>query len=544
MNMGETTTIRPSVTITKAKIDGLMETVRNLYMADNIPWVIGYSGGKDSTATLQLVWLSLKELPKEKLNKVVHIINTDTMVESPVIEKWVEKSLKMMDDASAQIDASVESLFVTHRLTPENDQTYWVNFIGRGYPFPRKKLRWCTDRLKIQPVNKFVKERIAETGEIILVLGTRKAESVKRARTMAYYEAKRVRELLSPNPTLANELVFSPLEDWTNNDVWVFLMQYQNPWGLSNNELQTLYMSATEDKECPMMTEKNLPSCGQSRFGCWVCTMVAKDKSMEAMIANDDEKVWMTPLLEFRNRFGDENKDRDRRSFKKLKGYLQGSYEQLHHGPYLKEWREQWLREILQKQLEINQNGPEEFADYELITIPELRSIRRIWVFEKHEFDDSLPRIYEEVMAKSFDDPDWIGSEAFGKTEWYLLGKTCDSVMNQTFYSKSQEAGLAARNGDVTKLEKLRDNTILEMMASLIDVENRAMGLGDRKDILDELEKCIKKNFYVDEADATKYYRDQLQRKKDMGAKYNKKFFVNVEEEGEEFDDIPEGVEE
>ena len=542
--MGETTTMSSSVTITKAKINELMETVRNLYMADDIPWVIGYSGGKDSTATLQLVWLSLKELPKEKLKKVVHVINTDTMVESPVIEKWVEKSLKMMEEASLQIDASVESLFVTHRLTPEYDQTYWVNFIGRGYPFPRKKLRWCTDRLKIQPVNNFVKDRIAETGEIILVLGTRKAESANRARTMAYYETKRVRELLSPNPTLANELVFSPLEDWTNNDVWVFLMQYQNPWGLSNSELQTLYMSATEDKECPMMTEKNLPSCGQSRFGCWVCTMVAKDKSMEAMIANDDEKVWMAPLLEFRNRFGDEDKDTDRRSFKKLKGYLQGSYEQLHHGPYLKEWREQWLREVLQKQLEINEQGPEEFANYELITIPELRSIRRIWVFEKHEFDDSLPRIYEEVMGISFDDPDWFGSEAFGNAEWSLLGKTCDSVMNQSFYSRSQEASMAAQNGDASKLEELRDNTILEMMASLIDVENHAMGLNDRKDILDNLEKCIKRNFYLNETDATKYYRDQLKRKKDMGAKYNEKFFVNVKEEGEEFDDIPEGAEE
>ena len=101
--------------------------------------------------------------------------------------------------------------FVTHRLTPEMDNTFWVNLLGRGYPFPRKKLRWCTDRLKIQPVNKFVKERIAEHGEIILVIGTRKAESARRAKTMAYYEKKRVRELLSPNPSMANELVFSPL---------------------------------------------------------------------------------------------------------------------------------------------------------------------------------------------------------------------------------------------------------------------------------------------------------------------------------------------
>ena len=530
------------ITINKEKIEGLKETIRNLYLADDIPWVIGYSGGKDSTATLQLTWLALRELPQEKLTKVVHVINTDTMVESPVIEKWVSKSLKMMDEASKKVKSQVETLFVTHRLTPEVDNTFWVNFIGRGYPFPRKKLRWCTDRLKIQPVNKFVKDKIAEHGEIILVLGTRKAESANRAKTMAYYEKKRVRELLSPNPTLANELVFSPLEDWTNNDVWVFLMQYENPWGLSNNELQTLYMSASEDKECPMMTEKNLPTCGQSRFGCWVCTMVEKDKSMEAMISNDDEKAWMTPLLEFRNRFGDEEKDRGRRSFKKMQGYLQGSYEQLHHGPYLKEWREQWLKELLEKQLEINQYGPEEYADYELISIPELRCIRRIWVFEKHEFDDSLPRIYKEVMGKEFPDPDWIGSEAYGSKEWKLLAEVCDEVMNTTQYADSLKAVEDyAQNPAIDDIEGIKDNLALDMIASLIDVENRANSVHDRKGILDLLEKCIKKDFYEDEKDATNYYRSQLQRKKDMGGKYNEKFFVNVKEEGGEFEDVSEG---
>jgi DNA sulfur modification protein DndC len=533
------------VTINKEKIEGLKETIRNLYMADDIPWVIGYSGGKDSTATLQLVWYALSELPKEKLTKVVHVINTDTMVESPVIEKWVERSLKMMSDSSKRIKSEVETLFVPHRLTPEVDNTFWVNFIGRGYPFPRKKLRWCTDRLKIQPVNRFVKNKIAEHGEIILVLGTRKAESANRAKTMAYYEKKRVRELLSPNPTLANELVFSPLEDWTNNDVWVFLMQYPNPWGLSNNELQTLYMSATEDKECPMMTEKNQPTCGQSRFGCWVCTMVEKDKSMEAMISNDDEKAWMTPLLDFRNRFGDEEKDRGRRSFKKMQGYLQGSYEQLHHGPYLKEWREQWLRELLERQVEIQKYGPKEFSKYELITLPELRCIRRIWVFDKHEFDDSLPRIYKSVIGKEFDDPDWIGSEAFGEEEWNLLGEVCDEVMESSQYSDTiAKADTVVNTGDLTALEDLHDNLELDMISSLIDIENRASSMNDRKGILDALEKCIKKDFYENEEDATKYYRSQLERKKDLGGKYNEKFFINIKDEGEEFEDDSEGADE
>ena len=87
-----------------------------------------------------------------------------------------------------------------------------------------------------------------------------------------------------------------------------------------------MYRGATVDNECPLMVEKDLPSCGKSRFGCWVCTMVEKDKSMEAMIANDDEKAWMAPLLEFRNEFGDEESDRDRRSFRKMGGFLQGSY--------------------------------------------------------------------------------------------------------------------------------------------------------------------------------------------------------------------------
>lgn len=495
-------------TITKELINGLMETIRNLYLADDIPWVIGYSGGKDSTATLELVWLAIKELPKEQRHKVVHIINTDTLVESPVVAKWAQQSLEKM-----RVIAEAEGLpFIPHRLIPEYDNTFWVNFLGRGYPFPRKKFRWCTDRLKIQPVNKFVKECIAEHGEVIMVLGTRKAESANRARTMAYYEKKRVRELLSPNPTLINELVFSPLAEWTDDDVWIFLMQYKNPWGYSNQELLTLYRGATADNECPLMVEKDLPSCGRSRFGCWVCTMVEKDKSMEAMIANDDEKAWMTPLLEFRNEFGDESKDRERRSFRKMGGFLQGSYGQLHHGPYLKEYREKWLHHLLEMQKEINKNGPEEFCNLELITLPELRNIRRIWVFDKHEFDDSLPRIYSSVMGVPFDDPEWIGLETFREEEWDILKDVCDDLYPD-------------------------EDLAFEMMYSLIDVENRSSSLNQRKGILDSLEDCIRHTFYKNETDANQYYQDRITRKKQLGGKYDEKFFAHIQNEAEEFDD-------
>ena len=344
-----------------------------------------------------------------------------------------------------------------------------------------------------------------------MVLGTRKAESANRAKTMANYEKKRVRELLSPNPTMVNELVFAPLAEWTDDDVWVFLMQYKNPWGYSNQELLTLYKGATADNECPMMVEKDLPSCGRSRFGCWVCTMVEKDKSMEAMIANDDEKAWMTPLLEFRNEFGDEEQDRDRRSFRKMGGFLQGSFGRLHHGPYKKEIREEWLEKLLRMQEEIQQEGPEDFDDVSLITMEELRAIRRIWVYDKHEFDDSLPQIYERATGKQFIDPEWIGSETFRKEEWDVLKSVCD---------------------DLFKDEELT----FEMLYTMIDIENQSNSLTQRKGILDDLEKCISHTFYMNEEDATKYYEDRITRKKELGGKFNEKFFAHIQNEAEEFE--------
>ena len=481
--------------ITKDLIDGLIVTIQNLYLADDIPWMIGYSGGKDSTAAVQLVWMAIEQLPERDRKKTIHIMNTDTLVESPVVSKWVDKSLKSMKD-----EAEKKGLpFVPTKLIPDYNNTFWVNLIGRGYPFPRMKYRWCTDRLKIQPVNNFIKNKIVEHGEIILVLGTRKQESTRRNRTMTNLEKRRVRELLSPNPTLANELVFSPMEDWSDDDVWSFLLQYKNPWNYSNMDLMTMYRGATADNECPLQVDKSAPTCGKSRFGCWVCTMVEKDKSMEAMILNDQEKEWMSILLEFRNEFGNEEGDRERRSFRRMRGNLQGNYGKLFHGPYKKEVREYWLERLLNIQKEIQENGPEEFSDLELIRIPELQAIRRIWVNDKHEFDDSLPKIYEKVVGKEFEDPEWIHYENFEAEEWNILKEVCEEMFPD-------------------------EELAFEMMYSLVDVESKSSGVNQRKGILDSVNSIIGKTCYKNEEDATQYYTDMMHRKKENGGKYNEKF--------------------
>ena len=70
-------------------IEALVEEVRALYLEDATPWVVGYSGGKDSTAVLQLVWFALRGLSPDERQKPVHVISTDTLVENPVVAAWV-----------------------------------------------------------------------------------------------------------------------------------------------------------------------------------------------------------------------------------------------------------------------------------------------------------------------------------------------------------------------------------------------------------------------------------------------------------------------
>ena len=195
-------------------------------------------------------------------------------------------------------------------------------------------------------------------------------------------------------------------------------MQVRNPWGHDNKSLLGMCQGATDGGECPLVVDSSTPSCGTSRFGCWVCTVVDKDRSMEAMIKNDEEKVWMTPLLQLRNELG--SPDREKRDFRRMNGSVQLFRDKTVPGPYKKEAREHWLRRVLEAQQSARENGPADFRDIQLITLDELTEIRRIWLHEKHEFDDSLPRIYEEVTGEAFPKVREDGN-ALQADDWELL---------------------------------------------------------------------------------------------------------------------------
>ncbi|MEV7862834.1 DNA phosphorothioation system sulfurtransferase DndC [Streptomyces hirsutus] len=499
-------------------VDELTEEVRELYTADEVPWVIGYSGGKDSTAVLQLVWMALKELPPERRTKTVHVISTDTLVENPVVAAWVTSSLTAMEKAAAEQELPV----VPHRLTPAIKDTFWVNLIGRGYPAPRPKFRWCTERLKIKPSNAFIRNVVATHGEAIMVLGIRKTESQARARAMEKHERRRVRDRLSPNANLPNSLVYSPVEDWTNDDVWEFLMQEPNPWGYNNQDLLTMYQGASADGECPLVVDSTTPSCGSSRFGCWTCTLVEQDKSMSAMIQNDEEKEWMLPLLQLRDKldspFGfveseddpDFRKgkklphprpDKPARDFRRMNGKVMLFNDSAIHGPYLQKFREEWLRELLSAQTWIRANAPEHVRGIELITLDELHEIRRIWVFDKHEVEDSLPRIYREATGGEFPGGPLDEQLVMGADEMKLLREIC---------------------GD--------DQVHYDMVRELLSVERKYRTMTRRAGLFQALEAAVAKGYYEDHDDAV----DFAQRKK----KWRDDFAQNLTLDGEnEFDD-------
>lgn len=479
--------------LTKDLLNETIETIQGLYKEDNIPWICGYSGGKDSSAVVQLVWMALQGLPVEERKKPVHVISTDTLVESPVVALWASQSLKKMEQAAKDGELPI----VPHRLTPQIQNTFWVNLIGRGYPCPRVNFRWCTDRLKIDASNQFIKGILAAESEAILVLGSRKAESATRRRVLESYEKKRYRENLSPNGSYPNTYVFTPIENWADSMVWQFLMQHPNPWGHSNKDLLAMYRGASSDNECPLVVESGTPSCGGSRMGCWVCTMVTEDKSLAAMIQNDEEKAWMLPLLDFRNYIAAYNQnsdmsqnelDRSRRDFRRMRGNLTWHRNRLVHGPYTKAVREDFLTRLLKLQVFIQETGPKEVRNSELITMEELRFIRKIWLNEKHEFDDSLPLIYKEVMGKDFEDHSIVKNKYYRKPEWDLLTEVCKDLYPD-------------------------HELMLELESSLLDIEARNSAISSTRNVVKNLEAKLKQSYFKNEEDAEDMMRERRARR-------------------------------
>ena len=438
-----------------------IDLIRAVYLQDSRPWVIGFSGGKDSTCTLQLVWHALAGLSSESLTKPVYVISSNTLVESPAIVAYINNSIESIGSC-----ADVSGLPISAQMVqPLVTDSFWVNLIGRGYPAPSTKFRWCTDRLKIQPANRFILDQVARFGEVILVLGVRSAESATRAQVMAMHQIEG--SPLRTHRSLQGALVFAPIADWSTEDVWNYLLQNaETPWRTDNNDLAAMYRTA--DGECPLVVDTSTTSCGNSRFGCWVCTVVTRDKAMESMI--DGGQWWMEELLKIRDFLAETQTPERRpqvRSIRKMNGQilLKGNTNEASPGPYTFAF----CKEILERILVVQQNLPTDVAEsFELISDAELLAIRSLWLSQRHDWEDSLPTIYENVLGK----------------RWVL---TLDSR-----HDNADDARLTDEVASAYNVPPL-------LMRKLIDTERKSQGLRRRSKIFSELDAVLDRDWRDDE---------------------------------------------
>ena len=491
------------------KLNHFISDVQRVYCADKRPWVIGYSGGKDSSAVMSLIYMALLGLPPKERNKPVFVVSSDTLVETPVVVNHIKDSL-----AAIERGARRDQLPITcHQVIPENHQTFWSSLLGKGYPAPTRSFRWCTERMKIDPVSDFIKSKVSQFNEVIVILGSRSQESASRAQVIAKHKIDGSR--LARHTTLSNAFIYTPIDTWGVDDVWkilrlchletietplgtkniwsnIYELEWENPWGSKNLILWNLYKDSSGQGECPMVIDETTPSCGNSRFGCWTCTVVTKDRAMESLIQNGEQ--WMEPLLLFRNMLSmttePENKE-TYRNYKRRTGRVSYQYakegeditaERKHvPGPYWLKYRQKWLRELLEMDKQFKNEG----RDIDLITEPELHAIRQEWIHDPNEpdWDDSLPKIFHDVYGYNLD---WVYDDntSFGKNDAKLIQTLCENfdvepemIMKLIELEMSME-GLSKRSGISNKIASL----LKRDWGSLDDIKKKHASLQSKID--------------------------------------------------------------
>lgn len=378
------------------RIDYIIDDIREQYLENdnNIPWIIGFSGGKDSTVVLTLVWKALlsirEELGDAALTRQVYVVNNDTLVENPIITDYIVEVLDCIRTA-----ASEQELPITVQITvPKLEDSFWISFLGKGYPVPNNAFRWCTDRLKIKPTTQFILDKVDTMGEAIVLIGTRLTESATRAKSIRRHEIKGKR--LTKHPLNPNTYTYSPIKDLYLEEVWYILREIPSPWGYDNKKILQIYANATaDDYECPtVITDKTQPSCGQSRFGCWVCTVVKEDKSMTALVRRGND--WMMPLLQYRNEMVEGRNVSENRYATRRNGQAAVDADGNNQGNYTFEYRTHMLRRLLETQLEMQKIKPH----MELVSNQELVAIQINW-YRDGFFSPKVTEIYNEVYKRN-----------------------------------------------------------------------------------------------------------------------------------------------
>lgn len=440
-----------------SRISDIIEDIKEQYLEEdnNIPWIIGFSGGKDSTTVLTLVWRALllvrEERGQKALSRQVFVVNNDTLVENPIITDYIVEVLDCIKKG-----ASEQNLPIRVEITlPKLEDSFWINFLGKGYPVPNNQFRWCTERLKIKPTSQFILDKVDAMGEAIVLIGTRLSESAARAKSIRKHEIKGHR--LTKHPLNPNTFTYAPIKELYLEEVWYVLSKEPSPWGYDNDKLLQIYADASaDDYECPtMITDKTQPSCGQSRFGCWVCTVVKEDKSMKALVEHGN--AWMAPMLAYRDLMVEGRNVSENRYATRRNGQAAVDAEGHNMGNYTFEYRKDMLKRLVILQRDLQKIKPH----MELVSNQELVAIQINW-FRDGFFTPKVTDIFNDVYKRT------MPFENMQYQERLLLEQVCKDtpedyhLINDLVSLQKSKTILMNNNGLQGDIERRLDNYINE----------------------------------------------------------------------------------
>lgn len=271
------------------KIETSVDVIINEIISNSSTWLLGYSGGKDSTALLILTIRAIESFKKLPDGFKLIVIYCDTGVEIPTVRDLTKKQISKF-----RTYCKLKKIPVIFKVSrPRVEDSFFVKVIGRGYVPPTNKFRWCTDRLRISPVERIIKRHVNSDSRTRILLGVRNGESLERDRVIKKH--KKDKYLLTQAVT--KRTIFAPIIDLTVTDVWNTIIE--SDCILKGLQYKLLAQYRNASGECPMIKDPNSSPCAQGRFGCWTCTVVRKDKSVTNLIESGENQL--LPLLEFRN---------------------------------------------------------------------------------------------------------------------------------------------------------------------------------------------------------------------------------------------------
>jgi len=264
-----------------------------------------FSGGKDSSVVALLTLTAARDAVQAGLQPMVVVTTGNTLVDNPEVTMHVHEELRKMRLYAERHGFKL----ITKVVSPSLASTWQVKVLtGRGLPSYVGQNADCSINLKIEPQRAFRRKlfkklRAESSMEPIVLIGTRREESAKRALKMA----ERMESATTPVRNSDGEFVLSPIADWSVDDVWEIIGLAAN--GLIDSystfeETRRIY-AAAESTSCAVVadalaTGRKRGGCG-ARTGCWCC-LQAEDKSLENMVNFEPRYEYARGLIRL-NRF-------------------------------------------------------------------------------------------------------------------------------------------------------------------------------------------------------------------------------------------------